>query len=146
MSNFQLDLERGVSVENKVIDLIREKYPCACRILGDFKDYDIWIPEISAGIEVKYDPRSNETNNFVIEIESRDSLSGLLTTKAKFWVLYDDNAFCVIKPSEIIKCIFLNKLTYSEFFCSGDNFKKKAFFIKKEMLSKYASKVLNTSI
>ena len=56
MSNFHLDLERGVAVENKVIDLIREKYPCACRILGDFKDYDIWIPEISAGVEVKYDP------------------------------------------------------------------------------------------
>ena len=146
MSNFHLDLERGVAVENKVIDLIREKYPCACRILGDFKDYDIWIPEISAGIEVKYDPRSNETNNFVIEIESRDSPSGLMTTKAKFWVLYDDKTFCVIKPSEIIKCIILNKLTYSEFFCSGDNFKKKAFLIKKEMLFKYASKVLNTSI
>ena len=142
MSNFHLDLERGVAVENKVIGMIREKYPCACRILGDFKDYDIWIPEISAGIEVKYDPRSNETNNFVIEIESRDSPSGLLTTKAKFWVLYDDKTFCVIKPSEIIKCIFLNKLTYSEFFCSGDNFKKKAFLIKKEMLSKYASKII----
>ena len=142
MSNFHADLERGVAVENKVIGMIREKYPCACRILGDFKDYDIWIPEISAGIEVKYDPRSNETNNFVIEIESRDSPSGLMTTKAKFWVLYDDKAFCVIKPSEIIKCIFLNKLTYSEFFCSGDNFKKKAFLIKKEMLSKYASKII----
>jgi len=142
MSNFQLDLERGVAVENKVIGMIREKYPCACRILGDFKDYDIWIPEISAGVEVKYDPKSNETNNFVIEIESRDSLSGLMTTKAKFWVLYDDKTFCVIKPSEIIKCIILNKLTYSEFFCSGDNFKKKAFLIKKEMLSKYASKII----
>ena len=142
MSNFQLDLERGVAVENKVIGMIREKYPCACRILGDFKDYDIWIPEISAGVEVKYDVRSKETNNFVIEIESRDSLSGLMTTKAKFWVLYDDKTFCVIKPSEIIKCIILNKLTYSEFFCSGDNFKKKAFLIKKEMLSKYASKII----
>ena len=109
MSNFHLDLERGVSVENKVIDLIREKYPCACRILGDFKDYDIWIPEISAGVEVKYDPRSNETNNFVIEIESRDSLSGLMTTKAKFWVIHDDKVFYVIKPSEIIKCILFNK-------------------------------------
>ena len=141
MSNFHADLERGVSVENKVLDLIREKYPCACRILGDFKDYDIWIPEISAGVEVKYDPKSNETNNFIIEIESRDSPSGLMTTKAKFWVLYDDKTFCVIKPSEIIKCIILNKLTYSEFFCSGDNFKKKAFLIKKEMLFKYASRV-----
>jgi len=146
MSNFHLDLERGVSVENKVIDLIREKYPCACRILGDFKDYDIWIPEISAGVEVKYDVKSNTTNNFIIEIESRDTSSGLMTTKAKFWVLYDDKVFCVIKPSEIIKCIILNKLTYSEFFCSGDNFKKKAFLIKKDMLFKYASKVLNTSI
>ena len=146
MSNFHLDLERGTLVEDKVLKMIREKYPCACRILGDFKDYDIWIPEISAGVEVKYDPKSNETNNFVIEIESRDSLSGLMTTKAKFWVIHDDKVFCVIKPSEIIKCIILNKLTYSEFFCSGDNFKKKAFLIKKEMLFKYASKVLNTSI
>ena len=82
------------------------------------------------------------TNNFVIEIESRDSLSGLMTTKAKFWVLYDDKVFYVIKPSEIIKCIFFNKLTYSEFFCSGDNFKKKAFLIKKDMLFKYASKII----
>ena len=136
MSTFAIDLERGVDVEKKVLKRVCKSYPCATLING-FKGYDIWVPEKDYGIEVKYDPMSNDTGNYLIEIEYNDKISALMTTTAKWWVLYDDNIFLLIKPIKIIECIFMNKLQYLQFVGSGDSQAKKAFLIKKDMLLKY---------
>ena len=44
----------------------------------------------------------------------------------------------MIKPMEIVNCIFLNKLQYREFVGTGDTAKKKAFLVPKELLFGYA--------
>ena len=136
MSAFAIDLERGIDIEKKVLTMVCRWYPCATLING-FKGYDIWVPEKDYGIEVKYDPMSNDTGNYVVEIEYNNKMSALMTTTASLWVLYDDNVFLLIKPKEIIECIFMNKLQYVEFVGFGDSKSKKAFLIKKDMLLKY---------
>jgi len=80
---------------------------------------------------------SNQTGNIVIEIEMFDKSSALITTKADYWVFYDDNKFVSIKPMDIVNCIFLNKLIYKEFIGNGDTKSKKAFLVPKEILFKY---------
>jgi hypothetical protein len=143
--NFKGDLSRGVTVESKVVAMLQKRYPCAVRIEGKFKDYDIWIPELEKGVEVKYDPMSNQTGNIVVEIEMRGVPSALLTTKAAWWVFYDDHVFALIKPINIIKCVMLNRLLYSEFTGNGDIHSKKAYLIKKEMLFEYATRIVDNS-
>lgn len=137
---FATDLEAGLDVERRVLDLLRAKYPCAT-IVNAFKGYDIWIPEISKGIEVKSDQKSQHTGNIVIEIEFNGKPSALMTTKADFWIFYDGQKFVAIEPIEIIRCIFMNKLKYAEFIGNGDTKSKKAFLVKKDILFSYGKEI-----
>ena len=88
-NTFKEDLLVGQEVEALVLERIKKKYPKAYSIEGYCKEYDIWIPELNYGIEVKQDAKSNYTGNIVIEIEMFNKPSALITTKAKYWVFYD---------------------------------------------------------
>lgn len=134
---FNEDARRGKHIELKVLNQIRNKYPCATLIDG-YGGYDIWIPEARQGVEVKYDPMSNETGNIVVEIEMSGYPSALFSTEADWWVFYDDHVYAWIKPRDIFKCIILNKLGYVEFTGAGDRNSKKAFLIDKRLLFTYA--------
>lgn len=137
---FATDLEAGLDVERRVLDMLKAKYPCAT-IVNAFKGYDIWIPEISKGIEVKSDQKSQHTGNIVIEIEFNGKPSALMTTKADFWIFYDGQKFVAIEPMEIIKCIFMSQLKYVEFVGNGDTKSKKAFLVKKDILFSYGKEI-----
>lgn len=137
---FQADLERGINVELKALEMIQKIYPCAT-LVNAYKGYDIWIPELHKSVEVKYDPMSNQTGNIVIEIEMNNKASALITTTADYWLFYDDNVFVMMKPMSITNCIFLNKLQYVEFVGEGDKASKKAFLVPKDVLFKYGKKL-----
>lgn len=137
---FQADLERGINVELKALEMIQKIYPCAT-LVNAYKGYDIWIPELHKSVEVKYDPMSNQTGNIVIEIEMNGKASALITTTADYWLFYDDNVFVMMKPMSITNCIFLNKLQYVEFVGEGDKASKKAFLVPKDVLFKYGKKL-----
>jgi hypothetical protein len=143
MKTFRKDLDRGVKVESLVLQRIQKKYPNTYRIEGYCKEYDLWIPEVEKGIEVKYDPMSNQTGNIVVEIEMFGKPSALMTTKATYWVFYDDNVFVWIKPNDIKKCIEDNKLRTVKFTGRGDTHSKIAYLIKKEMLFSYGKQFNN---
>ena len=137
MKTFNRDLDRGIKVEDLVLQRIQRKYPKAYRIEGYCKEYDLWIPEVEKGIEVKYDPMSNQTGNIVVEIEMFGKPSALMATKADHWIFYDDNVFVSITPSEIKNCIKENNLQTVKFTGKGDQHPKIAYLIKKDMLFSY---------
>jgi len=136
-SSFKKDLSRGTKVEYFVLQKIKNKYPEARRINGYCKEYDIWIPEINQGIEVKYDPKSNETGNIVIEIEMGGKPSALSTTKASQWVFYDGKSLVSIEPRVIKECIYRNQLRLVTFTGPGDDKSKKAYLVPKNTLFQY---------
>lgn len=138
MTNFHSDLDRGSKIEHKVLSMLKTKYRSAS-LIDAYKGYDIWVPEADCGIEVKYDPMSNKTGNIVVEFEMNGKQSALMTTEAKWWVFHDDDKFIWIKPKDIIRCVFDNKLTHVEFTGRGDSASKKAFLIKKDMLFSYGT-------
>jgi hypothetical protein len=131
--SFAIDLERGLEIEKKVLKVIQKKYPQA-QILTALKEYDIWIPEIEKGIEVKYDPMSCKTGNIVIEFEMNGKPSALMATGADWWIFYDGEVMFSITPREIIQVIFNKMLTYRMFTGIGDMYAKKAFLVPKEWL------------
>lgn len=136
MNTFNTDLNRGLKVEKEVLKIARKKYKCAT-LIDAYKGYDLWIPEIHKSFEIKYDPMSHETGNFVIEIEMFNKPSALLTTTADYWILCDDATKIIMKPIDIIRCIFLNKLQYREFIGQGDTASKKAFLVNKNELFRF---------
>lgn len=136
-SSFKKDLQRGTKVEDFVLQKIKNKYPEARRMSGYCKEYDIWIPEISQGIEVKYDPKSNETGNIVIEIEMGGKPSALSTTKAAQWIFYDGKSLVSIEPRVIKECIYRNQLRLVSFTGPGDTKSKRVYLVPKETLFQY---------
>ena len=140
INTFKEDLSIGLKIEQQVLDIIRKKYPSASSI-NKYKGYDIWIPEIQKGVEVKYDGKSKYTNNIVIEIEMFDKPSALLTSEADYWIFYDGYKFIMIEKMYIYYAIFMAKLKYAEFVGKGDTASKKAFLIKKDDLFKYGKEI-----
>jgi len=137
---FFTDLKVGKIYEQQVLDLIKKKYPLAYIVEGYYKDWDIFIPELKIGIEVKSDKKSLHTGNIVIEIEFNNKPSALNTSKAKWWVIYDGISFNWFLINNIKKCINENNLKYAQFIGRGDTKSKKAYLIKKKLLYKYKSK------
>ena len=105
MMSFAEMLSIGIKYEEKVLNTLKKKYPLAVRIVGQFLDYDIWIPEISKSVEVKYDKRSETTGNIIIEYEKNNKPGDILTTKADVWCIHTVNGSLWIKPISIIECM-----------------------------------------
>lgn len=134
---FKSDLAKGHEHERVVLRYIQKKYPEAVMMEGYTKEYDIWIPEIGEGIEVKSDEKSQLTGNIIIEIEFNGKPSALSTTKALYWVIWDGVEYSWFKPEVIRKFIKDRKLWASKFTARGDKAEKKAYIIKKKTLWKY---------
>ena len=136
-NTFKRDLKRGKVHENFILDKIKTKYNQAFIKDGYYKEYDIFVPELNIGIEVKSDEKSKYTSNIVIEIEFNNKPSALSTTTAKYWVIYDGYEYNWFITKNIKKCILENNLKYVEFVGKGDTKSKKAYLIKKDLIYKY---------
>lgn len=92
---FYKDLDTGKVFENKALTLIKQKYPQAYIIDGYYKEWDIYIPELEMGIEVKSDAQYQKTGNFYVEYECRKQPSGISTTKSKYYFIYLDVLYII---------------------------------------------------
>lgn len=125
----------GKRYEKKFLSLVQRAYPRAMLMDGNFKYYDLWIPEIKKTIEVKVDIKSNETGNLVVEIEHYGKPTGLSITKATYWVFYDGDWIWIETDSlrHIVKdhpvCKFVGR---------GDTVQKKAYLIPKDLIIEHA--------
>lgn len=130
---FATDLKRGLAIEQKVLKVVQKKYPKA-HIVTALKEWDIWVPELQKGIEVKYDPMSCKTGNIVIEFEMNGKPSALMATGADWWIFYDGEVMFSLTPREIIQVIFNKRLNFQMFTGVGDMYAKKAFLVPKDWL------------
>ena len=143
MSSFEEDYKLAEYVEERVLKIIQRKYPKAFIPKTDtpFSDWDIYIPEISEGIEVKSDYESKITGNIVIEIEMRGKPTALSVTKAKYWVITDGYRLIWVKPIEIYRHIALSQLNRACFVGRGDDTSKLGFFLIRNNFVKYVTKL-----
>lgn len=138
---FERDLKKGKEHEQLILNFIKEKYPLAVAVEGYFKGFDIWVPEVDTGVEVKSDEKSKFTGNVVIEIEFGGKPSALSTTTAKYWVIWDGIEYSWFLVDDIWKCIEERELSPVSFTGKGDDVGKKAYLIMKSVLWKYRSSI-----
>ena len=141
IQTFDRDLARGKKYEQIVLEAIQQKYSKAFIEDGYCKEWDIYIPELSFGIEVKSDKKSIDTGNIVIEIEFNGKPSALSTTKSKYWVIFDGYDYKWFLVDDIKKCIEENNLRYATFTGKGDIHSKKAYLIKKKILYNHSHQI-----
>jgi len=137
--SFDLDLEIGKELEKKVCNVINNTYPLAFVIEGKCKAYDIFIPEIGKGVEVKSDQMSQYTGNIVIETEMYGVPSGIMTTEASWWIFFTGEKYIIITPEKIKEILKFEKCV--TFVGYGDVEMKKAYLVKQEKIEKNALRV-----
>lgn len=98
-------------------DITKKKYPLAYKNMKkeDYSFYDIILFDgnFAEGhpqktVECKFDEKAHETGNICIEIGCNGRWSGLLLTKADFWLIADGHEMFLIKKSRIVDCIMDN--------------------------------------
>ena len=144
--NFKKDLEFGEYYEMQLLKHI--EHDLSVKKDGKFKDYDIEIykDDILTTYEVKADRMINKTNNICIEYECFNKPSGISTTKANFWAIFeilpeqDYNLYII--PTEDIKHL-IDVRQYSKFVKGGDFNKSKMFLFNKNLFHKYLQNKLN---
>jgi len=140
MNQFQEDLKTGKGYEGYILSRIQLNYPTSHMMEGKDSRYDIWIPEIEEGVEVKYDGMSAKTGNIVIEIEFGGVPSALSVTEAAWWTVITPTRVGWFLPERIRDCIKENNLVVREFVGRGDTKSKKAYLIKEQLLFNYAER------
>ena len=58
-------------------------------------DWDIYIPELKKGVEVKSDAQYKKTGNFYVEYFCNGKPSGIATTKADIYYIYLDKLYII---------------------------------------------------
>ena len=140
---FKKDLARGRKIEENILSLIQNKYPCAVLIDGSFKDYDLFIPETNKTVEIKGDFKSCETGNIIIELMMFGKPSALLSTKADYWIIYTGKEFLWTTPIKIKECIMVNNINSRELLGFGDSETKIACLIPINIFKRYCFRIDN---
>jgi len=100
MGKFEKDLETGKKFEQQALELIQKKYPKAYIVDGYFLEWDIFVPEINIGVEVKSDAQYQKTGNFYVEYFCNGKPSGISTTKAEIYYIYLDKLY-ILKTEDL---------------------------------------------
>lgn len=141
--------QNGDIGEIAILERVVKQYPNA--YIDDIgkanSNWDIFVPEIKEGIEVKCDYKSKETGNLVVEVEMNGNLSALSTTKAKYWVFITGYNYVWITPLEIYRFIEQH-FEYGRvpFTGDGDNNGKLAYLVSLNAFIKHIRNNLSKDV
>lgn len=140
MEKFYRDLKVGQSYEIELLKHIDHiKY---IQSKGNFKEYDMKIyhkPKRYKTYEVKSDKQISIYGNICIEYECRNKPSGISTSTAKYWAIFEckDAYYTLyIIPSKIIR-EYIEKCKYHSIKNGGDGRVSKLYLFKKELFKDY---------
>ena len=100
----------GDEFENKILSEITIK--CGLNgklndVVEKFKEFDIILSN-DIKIECKHDLQFQTTNNFIVETHCNGNESGILTTKADYWILGNLEYIYIFTTENLKKCIAEN--------------------------------------
>ena len=137
---FLTDLKFGQLYEKKLLEHIPHKsYEMS---EGCFLDYDVKVFKNNGSIstyEVKADKQINIYGNICIEYQCRNKPSGITTSTAKYWAIFevkDDNYALYKIPTKIIREYIENK-KYHRDTKGGDDMASKLYLFKKGLFKDY---------
>ena len=129
---FHRDLEIGKQVERNHLELIQKKWSDAYVVEGYCKEWDIFVPSMNMGIEIKSDQKSQFTGNLVVEIEFNGKPSALLTTKANYWIFFTGKKSICVDVDDLKKLVTNFKPV--KFIAKGDTKQKTAYLIPQKFI------------
>ena len=134
------DLERGEKVERHYLKKILEVFEDAYQTFGRDSRFDIAIPEIDVTIEVKFDPKSAETGNVVVE-HYHNQPSGLTVSEASHWLFITGEDEIWISKRQLLKCILAQRINPIQIHGPEDHHPKWVFLVPVDQIQAYATGV-----
>jgi len=133
---FREDYKNGVIAENIFADLLIKGGKKVLKTYGMNKDFDVATYEddrILDTYEIKYDFLYSKTGNLAIEYLFKGSRSGILATKAKYWVEMVKtptmSKFYVLENKGFREWLKINK-SYLQTTRGGDNLESSLILLK----------------
>lgn len=142
LSKFQNDLLEGGKLEDFILSKFKQLYPQSHKIEGNFKPYDIEVPELSQKLECKWDKRSKTTPNIAIEFRDRGKPSGISVTQATQWVyvFWDRGWVFAFLEVDFIKNLCNNEK--SRIVRGGDGYQAEMYLFPKTIIKNRKGAVL----
>lgn len=111
---------KGAKIFEKKAALIASKYFNDNNIsFNDDNKYDFVLNEKKLKFEVKCDDMSNKTNNYFVEYESFNKLSGISVSKSDYYIFTNTYNYYMIETTKLKELI--NDKKYKYIRKSGDN-------------------------
>ena len=137
---FKKDIILGEEAEKMVLKMVQKKYPKAFKKEGNFKPYDIFVPEKNIAIEVKRDIGSNKSNNYFIEYKCNGCDSGIFASRSDYYVIFDENRFIWIITDKL-KSISKSFGIKWEGIPNGGVSKVKSYLLDKNCVLRYSKMI-----
>lgn len=139
-NKFYNDLKTGQYYELQLLNHIKHKTYQQSK--GNFKDYDIMVYKNNgskSSYEVKADKMINITGNICIEYYCRNKPSGITTSTAKYWAIFEckDDKYTLYKIPRKILNKFIENKQYFKDVNGGDNMASKLYLFKKNLFKDY---------
>ena len=141
-------MDLGEELEYSILyNIIHIDYPNAYKIKGKCTEYDLWIPELESGIEIKYDFEARKTNNLFFEFEHNNKASGIKATDSDIWIHYDGTWLFFFKTNELKRMIEENNPYITENrHDRNSNVLTKGYLIDKEICEKYTYRLIEYNL
>ena len=146
---------KGFEFEKFILEDINNKVlPLAYKNMKkeDYSFYDIFLfdgnfSEPIKTLECKYDEMSYSTGNICIEVGCNGRWSGLLITKADYWLIADGETAYIIEKQRIHDCIIEHpEIRYETFKVQqegNDTKNMNIYLIKKSIFEPYCCEISN---
>ena len=134
--SFAKDVKRGEAVERDFLERVLFAFKQAKQTFGNDSSCDIIIPELDQKIEIKFDPRSLETGNIVIEY-FHNKPSGLHTTEASHWMIYTGDEEFWLSLEDLM--FIVSRLDPVKIHGPEDTHPKWVYLVPVEVIRKYAA-------
>ena len=134
LETFHRDLAGGKIIEAKHLKVIQKTYPDAYMIDGYCKEWDIYIPSGSFGIDVKSDKMSQKTGNIVVEVRFNGKASALSTTKSRYWIFDTGVKSMMVEVTRLRRLVEKSHDRKRTFTALGDTHPKDAYLIEQKYI------------
>ena len=131
------DLELGKKVERAWLNRIMVAFGDARQTFGEDCRFDLEVPELGISIEVKFDPRSQETGNVVLEY-FHGKPSGILTSEATHWLFDLGDQQIWMTRERLLEFVLREKPQPVRIHGPGDSNPKMVFLIPRDDLIRYS--------
>ena len=137
------DLAAGTTIEKEWFEKLSNLFDECYETFGEDSRFDLAIPELDTTIEIKFDKKSLDTGNIVIEYHHNGKPSGVLASEADVWLFATGEEDIWVTKKNLQRMLLLENIRPVMIHGPDDHSPKAVFLIPIETVRAYQTSSLN---